>query len=57
MQWEHRFEDHLPLYTEVAMNGIRGHLSEYQGHASPAGAVLIEVDDARALQQRLVAAD
>lgn len=54
--WEHRFEEHGPLYAEVALGGIRLHLSEHHDDASPGGAVIIEVDDARALQRRLVEA-
>jgi uncharacterized protein YndB with AHSA1/START domain/uncharacterized glyoxalase superfamily protein PhnB len=54
--WEHRFEEHAPLYVEVALDGIRLHLSEHHGDASPGGAVIIEIDDARAFQRRLVEA-
>lgn len=54
--WEHRFEEGAPLYAEVALGGIRLHLSEHYGDASPGGAVIIEVDDARAFQRRLVEA-
>ena len=54
--WEHRFEPDLPLYAEVRRDGIRLHLSEHHGDASPGAAVIVEVDDARALQQRLLTA-
>jgi catechol 2,3-dioxygenase-like lactoylglutathione lyase family enzyme len=54
--WEHRFEEHAPLYVEVALDGNRLHLSEHHGDASPGGAVIIEIDDARAFQRRLVEA-
>lgn len=55
--WEHRYGEHLPLYTEVVFEGVRLHLSEHHGDASPGGAVIVEIDDARGLQRRLVAAD
>jgi uncharacterized glyoxalase superfamily protein PhnB len=54
--WEHRFDEHAPLYAEVALGGIRLHLSEHFGDASPGGAVIIEIDDARTFQRRLVEA-
>ena len=47
----------MPLYAEVARAGVRLHLSEHHGDASPGGAVIIEVADARSLQRELIAAD
>lgn len=55
--WEHRFADHAPLYLEVQRDGVRLHLSEHHGDATPGSAVIIEVADAAALQRDLVGRD
>lgn len=58
VDWEHRFEDHLPLYVQVSSpDGIRLHLSEHHGDGTPGSAVIIEVADAVALHATLVAKD
>jgi uncharacterized glyoxalase superfamily protein PhnB len=55
VQWEHRFEDNAPLYTEVARDGCVLHLSEHYGDATPGSAVRIRVEDIAALHRELVA--
>jgi catechol 2,3-dioxygenase-like lactoylglutathione lyase family enzyme len=55
--WEHRFADHAPLYLEIERDGVRLHLSEHHGDATPGSAVIIEIDDADALQQELIGRD
>jgi catechol 2,3-dioxygenase-like lactoylglutathione lyase family enzyme len=55
ISWEHRFEEQLPLYVEVERDGVRLHLSEHHGDATPGSAVIIHVADAAALQRELVA--
>lgn len=55
--WEHRFADHAPLYVEVEREGVRLHLSEHHGDATPGSAAIIEVADAAALQAELIARD
>jgi catechol 2,3-dioxygenase-like lactoylglutathione lyase family enzyme len=55
--FEHRFADHAPLYTEVVRDGVRLHLSEHHGDATPGSAVIIEVADAEAMQRELIAHD
>ena len=39
--WEHRFGDNFPLYTQVSRSGLRLHLSEHHGDASPGSTVFI----------------
>lgn len=39
--WEHRFGDHFPLYTQVSRSGLRLHLSEHHGDASPGSTVFV----------------
>lgn len=53
LDWEHRFEDGLPLYQQVSGEGCVLHLSEHHGDATPGSTVRIEVADVRRLQRRL----
>lgn len=55
--WEHRFADHAPLYAEIERDGVRLHLSEHHGDATPGSAVIVEIADAHALQRELIARD
>ena len=55
VQWEHRFEDNAPLYTEVSRDGCVLHLSEHYGDAAPGSAVRIRVEDIAALHRELIA--
>ncbi len=45
VDWEHRFEDGLPLYMSVSRGKTIIHLSEHHGDASPGAAVRIVSDD------------
>lgn len=49
VNWEHRFEENMPLYMEVSNGGCVIHLSEHYGDCSPGAAIRIEVDDIRGL--------
>ena len=55
VQWEHRFEDNAPLYTEVSRDGCVLRLSEHYGDATPGSAVRIRVEDIAALHRELIA--
>jgi uncharacterized glyoxalase superfamily protein PhnB len=55
VQWEHRFEDNAPLYTEVSRDGCVLHLSEHHGDATPGSAVRIRVENIAALHRELIA--
>ena len=39
--WEHRFEKDMPVYMEVAKDGLTLHLSEHHGDATPGAKVFI----------------
>ena len=41
IDWEHRFGDNFPLYAQVSRLGLRLHLSEHHGDASPGSTVFI----------------
>lgn len=44
VDWEHRFEAHMPLYMQLRLGDCVIHLSEHRGDATPGGAVRIECD-------------
>ena len=39
--WEHRFSEDAPLYMEVSRDGLRLHLSEHVGDASPGANMVV----------------
>jgi catechol 2,3-dioxygenase-like lactoylglutathione lyase family enzyme len=54
VDWEHRFEEGMPLYQQLSLGGCVLHLSEHHGDATPGSAVRIEIPDVVSLQRRLV---
>ena len=54
INWEHRFEDDLPLYMQISKGDCVIHISEHHGDCSPGSALRIEVDDLDAYQQCLI---
>ena len=55
--WEHRAEDHHPLYAQVSRGDVRLHLSEHHGDGSPGIGVLLTTPDIRALRTELHSKD
>ena len=53
LDWEHRFEEGMPLYMQLSRDGIRLHLSEHHGDCTPGGAVRIEMEGIAAFHQEL----
>jgi uncharacterized glyoxalase superfamily protein PhnB len=43
VEWEHRFEDALPLYMHVSRSGLHLHLSEHHGDACPGSTIFVEM--------------
>ncbi len=43
LDWEHAFEESLPLYMQVSKSDCMLHLSEHHGDCSPGAAIRIEV--------------
>lgn len=41
IDWEHRFGDNFPLYAQISRAGLRLHLSEHHGDASPGSTVFV----------------
>ena len=55
VDWEHRFEENLPLYMQISKDGCVIHLSEHHGDCSPGGAIRIETNELEAFQRQLLA--
>ena len=53
VDWEHRFEDGLPLYMSVTRDACTLHLTEHHGDCSPGAAVRIRASDIDALHAEL----
>lgn len=53
VDWEHRFEPHLPLYMQVSRSGCVLHLSEHHGDCCPGAALRIETPELDALHAEL----
>lgn len=54
IDWEHRFEEGLPLYMQVSRDNCVLHLSEHHGDCSPGAAMRIETDDIEAYHSELL---
>lgn len=57
VDWEHRYGDNFPLYTQVSRRGLRLHLSEHAGDATPGGNMCVYMKGIRAFHQELAAKD
>lgn len=55
IDWEHRFEEGFPLYTQLSRDGCVLHLSEHHGDACPGASLRIAVGDIDALHAELSA--
>lgn len=55
VDWEHRFEPHMPLYTQVSRGDLILHLSEHSGDASPGANAVVYTQGVAALHKELIA--
>ncbi len=55
VDWEHRFEEGLPLYMQISKEACVLHLSEHHGDCCPGAALRIETGALEAFQQELIA--
>jgi catechol 2,3-dioxygenase-like lactoylglutathione lyase family enzyme len=55
--FEHRFGPDMPLYMEVARAGLRLHLSEHHGDATPGSTTFVPMTGVHAFQRELAAKD
>jgi uncharacterized glyoxalase superfamily protein PhnB len=54
IDWEHRFEDDLPLYMQISYETCIIHLSEHHGDCCPGSAIRIEVENIEVLHSMLI---
>ena len=57
VDWEHRYGDNFPLYMQVSRAGLRLHLTEHYGDATPGSAVFIWMRGIVAFQTELAGKD
>ncbi|KQN46953.1 glyoxalase [Serratia sp. Leaf50] len=55
VEFEHRFEAHLPLYLGLVRNGLHIHLSEHHGDASPGSTIFVSMQNIELLRDELQA--
>ncbi|MCZ1006430.1 glyoxalase superfamily protein [Streptomyces lydicus] len=53
IDWEHRFEPGMPLYTQVSRGDLVLHLSEHHGDATPGSTLYTELSGVHALHAEL----
>lgn len=54
VDWEHRFEPHLPVFMQVTRDGLSLYLSQHAGDCQPGGLVHLYVDDVDAWHADMV---
>ncbi|GMX66113.1 glyoxalase superfamily protein [Paenibacillus elgii] len=57
IDWEHRFEENLPLYMQISLGACTLHLSEHHGDCCPGAAVRIKAENLEAFHAELGAKD
>jgi len=57
IEWEHRFDDGLPLYFEASRDSVTIHLTEHHGDCCPGAAVRLETDSLIELHKELTNKD
>lgn len=57
VDWEHRYGDNFPLYTQVSRAGLILHLSEHAGDATPGSTAVVYMKGIRAFQKELIDKD
>jgi hypothetical protein len=55
VEWEHRFEPGMPLYTRIRRDNLVIDLSEHHGDGTPGSGVWVPVTDVHALHRELSA--
>jgi len=57
LDWEHRYGENFPLYMQISRSGLRLHLSEHAGDATPGGNMCVYMTGIRDLHRDLQAKD
>lgn len=53
LDWDHRYGDNFPIYMQVSRGGLRLHLSEHAGDATPGGNMCVYMTGIRAFHAEL----
>ena len=53
LDWEHRYGENFPVYMQVSRGGLRLHLSEHAGDATPGGNMCVYMKGIRAFHAEL----
>ena len=53
VDWEHRYGEQFPLYTQISRGGLRLHLSEHSGDATPGGNMVVYMTGIEAFHAEL----
>lgn len=53
MDWEHRYGESSPLYTQVSRGDLALHLSEHAGDATPGGNMVVYMTGIRDFHKEL----
>lgn len=57
VDWEHRYGDNFPLYTQVSRGSLVLHLSEHAGDATPGGNMVVYMQGIRDFHKELAGKD
>lgn len=57
LDWEYRFGDNFPLYAQLSRAGLKLHLSEHHGDATPGSTVFVPCEGVAGLHAELAAKD
>ena len=55
IDFEHTFEEGLPIYMQVSRDGWHIHLSEHHGDCCPGSAIMLEMTGVKKFQEELLA--
>lgn len=55
LDWDHRYGENFPIYMQVSRAGLKLHLSEHAGDASPGGNMCVYMKGIRAFHAELTA--
>lgn len=55
VDWEHRFEEGMPLYMQISRGGLTIHLSEHHGDGTPGSAAYVRLRGVDQLHAELAA--
>ena len=53
VDWEHRYEEHMPPYMQVSRGNLLLHLSEHHGDGSPGVVLRVEMNGVEEFQREL----